>query len=358
MRSRGSRDVPVVNELHEPPEIVKDGGASQEMESLSPRHAVSSTDSQATIDIDEEKNDIAPRCSRCRVCCCVPCRDGLFTASVTSLTLYIAVRILDSTVLWEQRGATSIAPPAIAIAVLLAGICTEALRYAYLARQHRIVRSVRRAPSRYKALRAALPCLRSACQLAWGIGSGVGFFFLCVWLSRTQSGEHLDDLHPTDGCSFLPEYRTHDHARFLWLIPIHDGVRMSADRSWCEEMMRLERDEGMALGMHGVLHQMRWRKDNVTGKWVGKREFEEMPLERARKRVALGVEVWKEAFNGSAPRHFSFPGQWGSAAIVEMLEKEFGMSVRSLADGMLQRVYHCDDSWCDVFCKAWFNDII
>ena len=229
--------------------------------------------------------------------------------------------------LWEQRGATSIAPPAIAIAVLLAGICTEALRYAYLARQHRIVRSVRRAPSRYKALRAALPCLRSACQLAWGIGSGVGFFFLCVWLSRTQSGEHLDDLHPTDGCSFLPEYRTHDHARFLWLIPIHDGVRMSADRSWCEEMMRLERDEGMALGMHGVLHQMRWRKDNATGKWVGKREFEDMPLERARKRVALGVEVWKEAFNGSAPRHFSFPGQWGSAAIVEMLEKDPNLRV-------------------------------
>ena len=57
MRSRGSRDVPVVNELHEPPEIVKDGSASQEMESLSPRHAVSSTDSQATIDIDEEKHD-------------------------------------------------------------------------------------------------------------------------------------------------------------------------------------------------------------------------------------------------------------------------------------------------------------
>ena len=74
--------------------------------------------------------------------------------------------------------------------------------------------------------------------------------------------------------------------------------------------------------------------------------------------MALGVSIWHDAF-GSAPRHFSFPGQWGSRAIVDALKSDFNFThVRSLADGMLQRVYHCDDSFCDIFCKAWFTDIV
>ena len=40
-----------------------------------------------------------------------------------------------------------------------------------------------------------------------------------------------------------------------------------------------------------------------------------------------------------------------------MVRSEFNMTVRSLYDGLVGRIYHCDDSWCNVTCKSWFVDL-
>ena len=41
-----------------------------------------------------------------------------------------------------------------------------------------------------------------------------------------------------------------------------------------------------------------------------------------------------------------------------MLRDEYGFTyVRSLYDGLIGRIYHCDDSFCQVTCKAWFLDL-
>lgn len=133
--------------------------------------------------------------------------------------------------------------------------------------------------------------------------------------------------------------------QFLWLIPILDGVPMSSNASWCAEMVRLQREEGLVLGMHGVHHSMR----------EGMHEFEHLTVAEARAVIEDGLAVWRAAFN-TTPEHFSFPGQWGSPEIVAMLRDDYRIRVRSLVDGLMQRVFHCDDSWCDVFCKSWFNE--
>ena len=53
--------------------------------------------------------------------------------------------------------------------------------------------------------------------------------------------------------------------RVLHVIPLHDGWPLAANRTWCDELLRLERDEGYELAMHGVYHH---------GHGSGQREFE------------------------------------------------------------------------------------
>ena len=68
--------------------------------------------------------------------------------------------------------------------------------------------------------------------------------------------------------------------------------------------------------------------------------------------VMLNLADWqwsrhneRKAFN-TTPAHFSFPGQWGTGSVVRMLNREYGMRTRTLYDGILRRIYHCDDGWC------------
>ena len=86
-------------------------------------------------------------------------------------------------------------------------------------------------------------------------------------------------------------------------------------------------------------------------------EFEGLDEAETRARIAQGVAIWRAAFNGTSPRHFSFPGQWGSRHAVRILRHEYGMYVRTLFDGLVARIYHCDDGWCELTCKSWFVDL-
>lgn len=77
-------------------------------------------------------------------------------------------------------------------------------------------------------------------------------------------------------------------------------------------MMRLRDEEGFTLGMHGVTHAL--GED-------GDQEFQDISDELARQKIAYGVAIWEDAFNGSAPEHFSFPGEWGTLYTVNLLQK-------------------------------------
>ena len=78
-----------------------------------------------------------------------------------------------------------------------------------------------------------------------------------------------------------------------------------------------------------------------------------------RAHVAKQATLHRDAF-GAAPTHFSFPGEWATPAIVPMLRDEFHFThVRSLIDGLLHRIYHCDDAFCGsaaFMCRDWAVD--
>lgn len=291
------------------------------------------------------------RCCK-RSCCREPCCSVTSMGLLVLTAIWVSVQALDNGVLWTRRGATTQAPPVIIASVVCAAVLGDLLNVIVMSQFPQCRPEQQQQGSMAPTSRQrAVWCMGRVRRVAAGIAMGLLLFLLSVYLSRTQSARHLDDVSPLIPCDYLNTFRKHPSAKFLHVIPMHSGVPMSANRTWCDSIKRLEQ-EGFVLSMHGVHHQMRWSNG------VDVREFEGLSLAEARARMAVGVAVWQDAF-GSPPRHFSFPGQWGSKAIVDMLKSEFNFThVRSLADGALQRVFHCDDSFCQTFCKAWFTDLV
>lgn len=298
---------------------------------------------------------IVPRVSTRNACCRAEgCR--ILNIGLCTLAAMLAVLdAMDKSVLWSQSGATNVAPPVLITSVVCAAFIANALHETVVNGScKRIISEQPGSTSKWHRLQTFR---RHVGRLLLGTSVGVVLFVLIVWLSRSQSSEHLDDLHPSLPCDFLSTFRTHKPARtkFLHIIPIAEGEPpISSNRTWCDEMLRLERQEGFVLCMHGVQHMARWANGTLL------REFEHLAIDQARLKITHGIDVWREAFGGP-PSHFSFPGAWGSAELVEMLKSEFGfMHVRSLAEGLLQRVYHCDDSFCGdaaFACRSWALDI-
>ena len=198
-----------------------------------------------------------------------------------------------------------------------------------------------RAQKRWTACRRACGC---GCTLLTGAVLGLLFFLCAVYVARALGPQHLDDVTPT--CGWLQTFRTEHHgaSRFLWIIPNYENVSITANRPFCDEMMRLRDEEGFTLGMKGV---------------EGGHEFQDIADADARAKVARGVEIWRAAFNAT-PLHFSFPGEWATEYTVELLRAPpYRMQVRSLVDGLLNKIYQCDASFCcdRCFCSAWFQDL-
>ena len=286
----------------------------------------------------------------CDVCLsAICCAMGLFT---TFLVLEDALfsRAAIGGVLLSGLGIAAFA--SISAVEIFIFLCRRGSLY----RKARPASSARHLPtSRYRSLRDRAPLARhSCCRFVVALGLGFFFFVLFTGVIRTLSGLHLDDLHPS-GCPQYVNFRRHAHAKFLWIIPVVGGMPISDNTTWCAEMLRLEREEGFVLGMHGVRHEWWW---DEAGEGQGaKAEFEGLELPVARERIEQGLAVWADAFNGSVPSHFSFPGQWGEIDLVRELRSRYGMRVRTLFDGLIGRVYHCDDTWCDFTCKSWFVDL-
>lgn len=310
----------------------------------SPRHHDESGSLFArTLDPEQPSAALLSSGRRRGTCCNSFCFvRALVTGTVGAACFLAAGAAVNDNLMWTRVGATQVAPYIFLATLVISGALSEfAFMQCARKRKHRLQTQ----PGR-RRVGGALGCV---CQICSAIALGLVIFFGCVWLSRGLSGANLDDVNPS-GCPFLPQYLERGNAHFLWIIPIHDDVNISSNSSWCAQMLRLQDEQGLILGMHGVHHEM--QPD-------GNREFEGLSVEEARKKLEVGVEVWRAAF-GAAPTHFSFPGEWASHGIAQMVRDDFHMHVRTLLDGLLGRIYHCDDSFCGsgaFMCRDWAVDI-
>lgn len=159
-----------------------------------------------------------------------------------------------------------------------------------------------------------------------------------LWIIRATNVVHLDDVHPLLSCDMQNILLQRSQPLTLWIIPIQEGRGISEFPEWCAEMKALEESGRVRLGMHGVRHLI---EPSYEFECTAKHCFGNLTAA-----YREGVEEWERAF-GYTPRLFAAPGGFASADAVDVARSDaFRFRLRTLVDGLFQRIYHCDDEFC------------
>ena len=152
-------------------------------------------------------------------------------------------------------------------------------------------------------------------------------FCLIILLIRRINYKEIDDVHPLIQC----KQRLLARSKFLWVIPLFEGVPITDHPEWIAEIKKLEKD-GAILGMHGVYHT------EAKDMFYRDGEFnKDLPVEY----IKQGMEIFKNAF-GYYPKYFKAPHclcNENNRKIIESL----GMIYKGVGNQIAHKVYHCND---------------
>lgn len=164
------------------------------------------------------------------------------------------------------------------------------------------------------------------------------FLLSDLFLARRVWSRQVDDVHPLIPCSM----EIFEKTEILMVIPLFNNVSIAENKSWCEEILEMNK----TLGMHGVYH--------------GYREFLEP---RSEEYIKIGMEEFKKCF-GFYPTLFEAPqlalGKENSGILNKM-----GFQIVGWPYTISHKVYHCQDSgefsmrvWKDFFITNKLIDYI
>ena len=106
---------------------------------------------------------------------------------------------------------------------------------------------------------------------------------LSLWLFRMLAPSEVDDITPGIPCS--AEQGLVMQSQTLWVIPDFRGVPISENKSWCKEILSLNK----TLGLHGVKHT-----------------YNEFGTDRNQSYLENGVRIFEDCF-GFRPTEFKAP---------------------------------------------------
>lgn len=165
----------------------------------------------------------------------------------------------------------------------------------------------------------------------------LALFVIVLWIIRAANKTHLDDVHPLLSCEVQHTLIERSQLVTLWIIPFQEEQGISDFPQWCAEMKAYEKLGKVRLGMHGVRHL------------IDPYEFEctaEHCFENVTEALLEGVAEWERAFN-ETPKLFAAPGGFVSSDTASVARSDvFHFDLRTIIDGLFQRIYHCDDSFC------------
>ena len=117
---------------------------------------------------------------------------------------------------------------------------------------------------------------------AWKIVLLILFILLSITLVvRANTLRQIDDVTPGIFCE--EEYL--EKADVLWVIPKFQGIRISNNTEWCQEILSLNKK----IGMHGVQHYFNEFKENISQEYIQE-----------------GINIFEECF-GYTPTMFKPP---------------------------------------------------
>ena len=139
---------------------------------------------------------------------------------------------------------------------------------------------------------------------------------LILLLVRILSPREIDDVSPGIEC----KERYFNQADVLWIIPKYNGVAISENKSWCQEILKTNK----TLGLHGIEHP-----------------YKEFGKEIPEEEIVEAIGIFEECFN-QTPKIFKAPQLKLTKENKKRLEKN-GLKIKGKFNQITRRVYHCED---------------
>lgn len=140
---------------------------------------------------------------------------------------------------------------------------------------------------------------------------------LALHFIRAVSPKELDDVSPRIPC----DKELMEKVDILWVIPYYENKPISYNKTWCSEILAMNK----ILGMHGVNH-----------------DFNEFTHDWNQKYLDDGIEIFKECFN-QTPELFK-PPQLAYSHKNDDIIKSSGMKRKGSLNQITHKVYHCQDT--------------
>jgi peptidoglycan/xylan/chitin deacetylase (PgdA/CDA1 family) len=150
---------------------------------------------------------------------------------------------------------------------------------------------------------------------------------ILTYLIRFSTPTEIDDIHPNRLCG--KEYLL--KSDIFWVIPLYQNISVAKNKTWCQEILKLNK----TIGMHGITHEYH--------------EFDNSIKERE-------IEYAKQEFQncfGYPPTIFKAPYLKLSKENKQILKKQ-NLTIKSYMNQNIHKVYHCQDSGRF---PNWFHDI-
>ncbi len=142
------------------------------------------------------------------------------------------------------------------------------------------------------------------------------FLIFTLFLIRLTYPREIDDISPEIFC----EQKYLEKSDILWVIPKFNNKPISENKTWCQEILSLNK----TLGLHGVYH-----------------EFEEFDTNRNQKYLQEAMNIFEKCF-GFKPEMFKPPQLSISNENKKLIEKN-DLELKLDFNQLLHKVYHCAD---------------
>ncbi|MBR9704779.1 DUF2334 domain-containing protein [Candidatus Pacearchaeota archaeon] len=141
--------------------------------------------------------------------------------------------------------------------------------------------------------------------------------FFTVYLFRTISNKHIDDVNPLIQC----DKELLAKADVYYIIPKFKNIKISNYPDWCNYI----KSQNKILKMHGITH-----------------EYLEFKTDKSEEYIKEGIEIFEKCF-GIKPIGFR-PPQLEISKQNKILIKKFNMTLDLYASTNLHKVYHCNNT--------------
>lgn len=144
------------------------------------------------------------------------------------------------------------------------------------------------------------------------------FMLLLIWyIVRSYNLRELDDVSPKIEC----ENELLEKSDILWVIPLFDNISIAEDKTWCNQILVLNK----TLGLHGIYHA-----------------YKELDTDRDEEYIKRGIGAFENCF-GFKPAIFK-PSHLALSSKNKLIIMNNNLKSYGEFNQLTHKVYHCSNT--------------